>query len=438
MQSYLKSLITRRSKTKSEDKSAHSNSRIMLFDLYAGGHHPIYIQHLIKYWHEQSLNEQIDILVTPEVSQNHFDCVISNSDIDRQTVNIVTITPKEAKSLVPRTSPINRAFRALQEWILLWKYVRLRGTTHCLVMYFDSFQTPLALGLKLPCRISGIYFRPTFHYTKLPNYQPTRKETIQHWREKIILPRILMHPQLEKLFCLDPLVIKYIFHLDNQAKSIYLPDPIPFLRKINDYQIEQTKKVLGIETGRRIFLLFGAIDKRKGVYQLLQAIERLPKEYCQKLCLILAGQVEIQAEQVHIEAQVAKACKLSNVQIIKLFKFIPDNDMSAYFQLADVILAPYQKHVGMSGIILLAAATSKPVLSSDYGLMGEIVRQNELGLAINSSSPEELEKALLRLLSEPLDNFCNPSKMHTFSQQYSPEKFSSIIFQNLLNSIFNT
>jgi glycosyltransferase involved in cell wall biosynthesis len=99
--------------------------------------------------------------------------------------------------------------------------------------------------------------------------------------------------------------------------------------------------------------------------------------------------------------------------------------------MADVILAPYQRHVGMSGILLLAAAAQKPVLSSNYGLMGEIVRRYELGLTVDSTEPKEIAKGLTRFLVEDSDKLCDRAKMKSFAEQNSAEEFARVIFEHL-------
>jgi glycosyltransferase involved in cell wall biosynthesis len=430
MVAHSQSVSSQKISMQSDREGANHDRRFMLFDLYVGGHHPRYIQHVIEYWCEQNLPGQLDILVTPEFLQKHADFVALSSEATSYRINIVAITPAEAEALTPRTSPKNRAIRALQEWKLLWKYARLMKTTHCMLMYFDSFQTPLAMGLKSPCPVSGIYFRPTFHYKNFAHYQPDRKEVVQHWRERFILPRILKHPQVQTVFCLDPFADKYLNQLSNQNKAVYLPDPIPN-QQASSSRAEELRHSLGIDPARQVFLLFGAIDGRKGIYKLLQAVQHLPLEQCQKLCLLLVGQVDSQEAELALNAQITSICQSAPVQIIQRFEFIPEADVFAYLNLADVILAPYQKHVGMSGILLLAAAALKPVLSSDYGLMGEIVRQNGLGLTVNSLSPEALANGLSRLLSEPLTEFCDSNQMQIFAEQHSANQFASTILQHL-------
>jgi len=85
----------------------------------------------------------------------------------------------------------------------------------------------------------------------------------------------------------------------------------------------------------------------------------------------------------------------------------------------------------MSGILLLAAATQKPVLSSDYGLMGELVHHYCLGLAVDSTQPQKISEGLIKLLTEPLEEIIDRNLMKQFAEQNSIEKFGATIFQSI-------
>jgi glycosyltransferase involved in cell wall biosynthesis len=148
------------------------------------------------------------------------------------------------------------------------------------------------------------------------------------------------------------------------------------------------------------------------------------------MCLLLVGGTN-PAQQVTIHQKIAAICQTQPLQVIEHYEFIPEADVPSYFQLADVILAPYQRHVGMSGILLLAAAAGKPVLSSDYGLMGELAQKYQLGLVVDSTKPAEIAKALATLLLIPPQTISNPSQMKLLVEQNSIERYVNTIFQNL-------
>jgi glycosyltransferase involved in cell wall biosynthesis len=422
------------SQKESKQKCEHRNFNIrdrkfLVFELGYTGHYSSYIRHLAEYWCEHELSGRLDIVISPNFVQHHGDVVEIAANCKQKNLNFVVITPTEAASLIPRKSSVHRALRSFQEWKLLRKYATELGATHCLLLYFDSFQAAIASGAKLPCPFSGIYFRPTFHYTTFPGYVPSFKNRLQHWREKfVILPRVMHHPQLQNLFCLDPFVVEHMDRFRSKASAVHLPDPVQIYDVPEQHDLEKFQESLGIESGRTVFLLFGALyDGRKGLPQVLEAISTLSPDLCQKLCLLLVGQL---GNNSPVPAQLAEISQKLPLQASVRDGFIPEHEVQLYFQSADVILAPYQWHVGMSGIVVQAAAAEKPLLSTDYGLMGEITRHWQLGLVVDSTNPSEIAKGLTRFLLESPKGLSDRTKMKAFAEQNSAECFARIIFQN--------
>lgn len=406
----------------------NSDRRLMLFDLALGGHHGNYIRYLINYWCEQNLSGSLDIVVLPQFLDVHADVVEAIAQSRHPQIKLIPITEAEVETLNSRKAVLSRVVRNFKEWDLYCRYASLLQATQSLIMYLDTCEIPLFVGKSSPCPFSGIYFRPTFHYRYFPGYEWSGKSKLQQIRERLTLSRILQHPQLKTLFCLDTFAIKHIKQFSSQAKIIYLPDPVEVDNRDHP-NVERIQANLGIEPHRQVFLLFGALDGRKGIYKLLEAVALLPDELCQKLCLLLVGGTN-SYEQSQIETQVKTIGQHKPVQIIQRYQFVPEADVTAYFQLADLVLAPYQKHVGMSGILLLAAAANKPVLSSNYGLMGEMVRSYKLGYAIDSTIPNEIAKGLTYCMLSP-DGLGDRVKMNHFCQQHSVENYTHLIFDNI-------
>lgn len=411
--------------------SSHNSPRLMLFDLALGGHHGNYIQHPIERAYQQGFRGAIDIVVLPQFAEIHQDTVaaIERAKQPRLDIKLVAISAAEATELGSRNSGMSRARRNLREWQLFCKYAEALQTTHALIMYLDTCELPLAMGMQSPCRFSGIYFRPTFHYQMFENYHPNFKDKLQHWRERLTWARIFNHPQLETVFCLDPFAVTALAAQHPSKQVVHLADPVQPYPPISR-DLATVKAELGIAAGRRVLLLFGGVDGRKGIYQLLEAIQLLPPEVCEQFCLLLVGQPH-PTDQLNIHQKITTLCQTRLLQAIEHYDFIPEADVSTYFQLADAILAPYQRHVGMSGILLLAAAAGKPVLSSDYGLMGELARRYQLGLVVDSTKPTEIAKALATLVSASPQTLADPSQMKLFAEQNSIDLYASTIFEHL-------
>ena len=411
------------------DRPSIAIARLLIFELSTGGHYPGYIQHLVRYWREIGLPGRLDVVVTPQFLAQHNDVVAAAGDPSQSGIHFIAITTAEAAGLSDRRSGRSRAQRAFQEWQLLQCYAHRQQADHCLIPYLDTRQLPLALGARLPCKFSGIYFRPTFHYPALINTPPNRQERWQQRRERWLVGRMLAHPRLTTLFCLDPFVLEPLRSFKTLAQTLYLPDPVQIYPPALDH-VEQLRHHLGIEPQRRVFLLFGALDERKGIQQLLSAIAQLPHDRVQAFCLLLVGPLGA-AIKPQVQTQITKLRQTLPVQILVVDQFVPDHEIQPYFQLADVILAPYQRHVGMSAILVRAAAAQKPTLAANYGLMGEITRRYQLGLTVDSTQPSAIATALATLLTMALPDVGDRAKMQAFAAQNSAYQFASTIFNAL-------
>ncbi|MBO3457599.1 glycosyltransferase [Aetokthonos hydrillicola CCALA 1050] len=401
----------------------------MLFNLSTSGHHPSYILHLIRFWGEHDLPGSLNIVVSPKFIQQHTDIVDLARKYGQEKVNLVPITIDETAALLPHSNYLNRKLYFFQEWRLVYSYAESLKADHCLLMYFDTIQIPMAVAKKFPCSVSSIYFRPTFHYNQFDHYKPTWKDSLQQSQEKLILSLALRHRQLKTLFCLDPFVVKYLDKFNTTVKNVYLPDPVQIY---NDTAIT-TKKLresLNIDPSRKIFLLFGSLDGRKGLHQLLEAVSLLSPDVCQQICLLLVGPIDNSVKS-HVDNRVIQISQSLPIQIITHNQFIADHEIQAYFKLADVILAPYQRHVGMSAILVRAATAQKPVLSSNYGLMGEITRRYQLGITVDSTIPHQIALGLAQFVNTSPEKFGDSTKMKTFAEQNTAEKFASVIFQHV-------
>ena len=208
-----------------------------------------------------------------------------------------------------------------------------------------------------------------------------------------------------------------------------MPDPVQIYDRAEP-QLEELRQSLGIDAGRQVFLLFGELTARKGIYEILDAVEMLPPDLSQKLCLLLIGPLGREEKEL-VQARIVEITKSRPIQIIGRHEFVTDRDVQPYFQIADVILAPYQRHIGMSAILVRAAAAQKPVLSSDFGLMGEVTRRYGLGLAVDSTAPDEIAKGFSRFLLESPQSLCDRVQMKQFAERNNAEQYTKTIFHHL-------
>ncbi len=406
-----------------------TNHHLLIFDLSIRGHHPNYICHLIRYWQTQTHFQLLSIVVSPRFLTEHADVVQFAKQQSNLNIQFVAITHQQESALKPRKKVLDRNLRNFQEWRLFCDYAGKLRATHGLIMYLDTYFLSIAWWIKPPCPFSGIYFRPTLHYRQLgAQLSFSWHQKLNQGRESITLNKVLQNSRLTTLFCLDPLAVPALQQRRSRAEIIHLPDPVEYVPP--PPQDCTLRDDLGIEAERTVFLLFGAIDGRKGIHQVLDAIQNLSPNWSRRLCLLLVGESKIQQQ---LEARITEITDSQPVQIIRNYQFVSEEEVWSYFRMSDVILATYQKHVGMSGILLLAAATQKPVLSTDFGLMGAMVKQHQLGLSVDSTQPGQIGEGMVKLMGESRNDFFNPDQMKAWAQQNSAENFAQTIFAGIAN-----
>jgi len=134
-------------------------------------------------------------------------------------------------------------------------------------------------------------------------------------------------------------------------------------------------------------LFFGGINPFKGINYLLKAFP-LVKKQVPDIKLIIAGRGDLSKYDDLIND--------SKDIIIKNF-FIPQDDVSYYFQRAKIVVLPYVE-VDHSGIIPVAYSLGKPVVASDKVV--DAVHHGVTGLVVPSHDHVALANALIKMLKD--------------------------------------
>ena len=355
--------------------------RLLLFDTALDGHHTDYLSHLIEYWHNQPTKDELCV-VTPQGLATQLTSEIALSS----QIKFIELTEPEMAG-IKDASMIGRSFAA---WNLYVKHAEKLCPDHALLMYFDVFQLGLWLGRKSPCPVSGIYFRPNFYQKNTATW----KEKVVLFRKEFILNRALSNPCFAVLFCLDKSAVPAIQAMSERAKLLPLSDPVKCYDITFDQAVAQ-KQVLGIEDSRKTFLLFGYLDDRKGIEPVLDAIAMLSQEESKQMSLVLAGPIGNEFRRI-VEAKIATLP--NDAQLICHFETLKGAAIQTFFTLSDFVLTLYQKHVGMSSIVVRAALSQKPLISSDFGYLGNLVKSQHLGITLDSESPTAICEAFSKAL----------------------------------------
>jgi glycosyltransferase involved in cell wall biosynthesis len=357
--------------------------RILLFDTILDGHHPDYLAYLIGYFSEQPSTE---IIV---VSGDQF-----HADFEaRRTADQLLCGENISFSSIPmdeiaRLHAMHIYRRSFAEWNLMLHYAQKHQATHALIMYFDYFPLAAWLGKRSPIPISGISFRTDFFENNTGFYLKLKK-----W----MLARALQSGQIHGLFCLVQTLVPVIRQMAGSALVEPICDPIKSYAITAEVR-EAFREKHGIPIDKKVYLNFGFLDDRKGMEIFLEGCLQLPIAEQEKMCLVLAGPIA-SAYLPLIQAAIAG---VPHVQVIQLFGYLPAQEVQICFELADIVLMLYQGHHGMSSVLIRGAQAGKAMLGTELGVIGDMIQQQGLGLAVDATNAKVVGKALAQIQKEGL------------------------------------
>lgn len=154
---------------------------------------------------------------------------------------------------------------------------------------------------------------------------------------------------------------------------------------LNDYPYQEYPN-----DGTVRFLFVGRIMKEKGVDEFFVAAERMKKKYGKRVEFRMAGMFE--------EAYKQKIDELVNDGIIEYLGY--QADMKSLYGAASCVVLP-SYHEGMSNVLLEAAATGRPLITSDIPGCREAVEDGASGYLCPPKDADALYDAMQRLVELP-------------------------------------
>ena len=388
-------------------------THLLVFEPEAAGHPLEWLQHLIGYLRET----QPDATVTFVVADELFAAVVrAIGHDDSRRLRVVALEPHE----VARCRHRNLAVSGFARWRVMRRYLRRTDADAGHFMGLDHVSLPLALGLGAGRRrVTGILFRPSVHYREISAYRPARGERLRDARKAVLYRLMLRNPAVARVLSLDPYFASYArARYSGGRKVVALPDPVCR---------PPAAPASGEAPSNRFHLLmFGALTARKGVMQLLDALERVSDAVAARLTVVVAGRVEPALERPFAESA-ARLGRRPDLQFHAERRWLDGDEIAALVAWSDAVLAPYQRFVGSSGVMMWAAAAGKPLVTQDFGLLGRLVADHRLGLAVDCTDPDKLAGAIEMLVERgPAPHF-DATRAAAFAAERTPRHFAAMI-----------
>jgi glycosyltransferase involved in cell wall biosynthesis len=162
----------------------------------------------------------------------------------------------------------------------------------------------------------------------------------------------------------------------------------------------EAKRRLGIRTGEKTILFFGAIRPYKGLEYLVDAFLRLA-DRCPGYRLVIAGGPRKGSEKYLEEILGRIESDVNRDSVVRKVEYIPDTETELYFKAADLLVLPYT-HIFQSGVIFLAYNFGLPVVATDVGPFRDEVVEGVTGFLCRPSDSGDLAGAIEKYFESDL------------------------------------
>lgn len=161
-------------------------------------------------------------------------------------------------------------------------------------------------------------------------------------------------------------------------------------------------------------LFFGTLRRNKGVEVLLDAIRRLPSDL--DLRVVIAGRGFADVERAVLEAADR------DPRILPEIGYATAQRKAELYARATINVLPYTAFASQSGVLQDAYAHAVPLVVSEVGALGEIVRDEGTGLVVPPSDPDALAAAITALVTDPTAHAAAAAATERVAQARHPDR----------------
>jgi glycosyltransferase involved in cell wall biosynthesis len=175
------------------------------------------------------------------------------------------------------------------------------------------------------------------------------------------------------------------------------------------------------------FLLFGYIAERKGPLVVLEALSLLPLQIARRVAVLFAGRID-PALQEELKRRL-RALETTQPELWLRIdnRRLDSSELAGLVDRSDVVLAPYQRFVGSSGVLLWAARAGRPVLAQAFGLIGKLTREHRLGIDVDADDAAQLAEQIVHMVERGPSACFDRAAAARFAAAQTPQRFASLV-----------
>jgi glycosyltransferase involved in cell wall biosynthesis len=365
--------------------------RLMLFDWTTGGHHGLYLQ---RFAEALAPSAQVVAAVADPLA----------GALEGLPVDVVPLGPSRPLPDPSRPpGPQNRDL-ADAELDLLRDAVARERPDHVLHLNGDPILRRLVRLPPLPTRVSLCLFRPRAHFPSAYDARLEPRERLRAWFLEGLVARWRRRCDAHALLTLDEEAARR-WSRRAGAPAVWFPEPPVQSPPWGPADIDESDCVL-----------YGALAPRKGIDLLAAAIALGPTP----LRMRIAGAVEEGFEAALADS--VAAMRLAGADVDLRDHHHAESDGLGVLAAARCAVLPYPQHLGMSRVLVEAAAVGTPVLVHDFGMLGHLVRRHGIGRTVDCTDSAAFRAALLEFASVDRRDDYEPA-LAAFAARFSSSRF---------------
>jgi glycosyltransferase involved in cell wall biosynthesis len=256
--------------------------------------------------------------------------------------------------------------------------------------YLNVLQFPCFHKTIFPFNWSGIYFHPIYLRVKCANRfrQMIRETTVKIFKSNRCLG----------VAVLDEGISSSLQELLGDKPVTVIPDVAD--NSAPDYDYSVIKEIKAKAKNRKIVLLAGSLEKRKGVLTLLETAAYSPAE---GFFFVFAGRLSENTFSENELGLIEQLAASPPENCFFHFQEIPgEAQFNALIAVSDVVFACYDNFPHSSNMLSKAALFKKPIIVSRQYCMGEMVNKYGLGVTTDEGDYQSCLKALVALTEKKI------------------------------------
>ncbi|MEP2278096.1 glycosyltransferase [Maribacter sp.] len=382
----------------------------LIYDTVITGHHSEYIGHLIDSLYDRPGEEGKYIFVVHPKFASLFPEIYDKGE-QCDHINWVAIEENELKSIQNG----NFIIRSIRSMDIMSSYAKKFDVSSVVALDFHIIKYG-AIYKSIPFTLSSILFLQFYRLKK-----KTFKQKIEFYKRYYVTKLVSRNSSIKNIFVLnDQDTVDYMNMEFNTDCFKMLPDPIPKLKPLNNFDIYGH---YNIERHRKIYLHIGTLGERKGTEEVINSAYHVPSSEQHNIAILLVGRVGDKNDLVRYKDTVEQVDSATNVQMVWDNKFIDFQMMKSIFDQCHAVLLPYKNAEFSSGILGHAAAANKIVIATNEGLLRELVIKYKLGELLEDNNALNLALKMVEVIDKQIITVGHQQ----FVRNHDPMMFSKLL-----------